>query len=104
MAEFFVEIATRSGEVVDALKAVAEAEVSTTRNLTGETIVALSAALPLATVVIKEVSKIIQDRQATIRAQKLKIGKGTMSFEGFSATDINLLIEKVKEAELVDRS
>lgn len=103
LAEFVIEIATPSKDVVDALVASTDATVTTARNLTGETIVVLSVGLPIATTLIKEVGKILKDRQASIRAQKLKIGKGTMSFDGFSADQIGALVDKLREVDLSER-
>jgi phosphohistidine swiveling domain-containing protein len=104
LAEFVIEIATPSKDVVDGLVASKAATVTTTRNLTGEIIVVLSVGLPIATALIREVGNVLKGRQATIRAQKLKIGKGTMSFDGFSADEIGALIDKLRETDLGGRS
>ena len=96
MPEFVIEIGTGSREVIDRLMTLEGATATTTRNFTGEVIVALSVATgPVATVMVREIAKIIKSRQAVIRSQRLKIGKGTISFEGLSAGQIGALISFV---------
>lgn len=102
MAELVMEIGTGSKEVVDQLTALEGVTATTTRNFTGEMIVALSIGGSIATVLVREIAKIVMGRQATIRAQKLKIGKGTISFEGFSADQIGSLIDTLIKADAPD--
>ena len=99
--EYIIEINTTSKAIIDQCSKIEEVKVSTTRNLTGGVIIVLSVATPLATVLIKEVAKVIGDRQATIRAQKLKIGEGTISFEGFSADEIGRIVTKLSATDVV---
>ena len=100
MTEFVVEIATRSQAVADGLKALKEVNVTTSLNLTGEIVIVSAVALPLAGTLIREIGKIVKEQQATLRAQKLKVGKGTMSFEGFSPDEISSIIDKLAETGL----
>lgn len=57
LGEFQIEIVTSSQAVVEAMKSLKDSSVITTRNLTGEVVVVLSIALPMASMIIKEVEK-----------------------------------------------
>lgn len=93
--EYIIEISTTSKALVDHCSTIEGVKVSTTRNLTGEVVLFLSVATPLATVIIKELSKLYGEKQARIRSQKLKMGKGTISFEGFTSDEIIKIISKM---------
>jgi hypothetical protein len=58
----------------------------------------------LAGTIIKEVGKIVRKHRANVRAQKLKVGKGTMSFEEFSSDQIPSIIDKLTRIDLVGPS
>jgi hypothetical protein len=99
MGPFLIEFSTRSNDVVKALKSRSDADVSVERNMTGETIVLLSVLAPIATVAIKEIGKMVHERQLSLRSQKLKLGKGTLSFDGFSSDEICEVLEKLQKSD-----
>jgi hypothetical protein len=100
MGPFLIELSTRSNEVVTSLKSRSDAEITVERNMTGETIVLLSIAASLATVTIKEIGKLARERQVSLRSQKLKMGKGTLTFDGFSAEEISTILEKLRKQDV----
>jgi hypothetical protein len=100
LSTFVIEFATRSGVVVPALEGLRGVNVTTERNMTGELVVAASILVPITTVLIKEVFSVIRSHHANILAQKLKIGKGTISFEGLSTDDICLILERLRELDI----
>ena len=95
--EYIIEISTTSKALIDNYSAIDGVKTSITRNLTGEAILILSAATPIATIIIKEISKLYSEKQARIRSQKLKLGKGTISFEGFTSDEIVKIISKMSD-------
>lgn len=100
MSTFVIEFSTRSNAAGAALEVLQGVSVTTERNMTGELILSAGILVPITTVLVKEVSNIIRSHHATIRAQKLKIGSGTISFEGLSTDDICSILERLRELDI----
>jgi hypothetical protein len=95
-ARFVVTATADDSEPALALTRIEGVDVAQERHLTGEVVLLCSAGLSAMTVLAREIGRYARDRQLTIRAQELKIGKGTLSFKGFDSDEVVEILNKIQ--------